>query len=188
MSEFNKQIRQYYAEQSMNEEKLETILETGRQVVPVPRWRRYSLVAAAAAVLIASALFFMSNNSRMSRDVILELAENHMDNTAGGYVVSEYYQAQSSLNLLDFSIFPAGDFMPDKFNIIKTRYCNIQGELAAQIDLKDKKTGQPCTLFVSRVPSDLSGIKDGWQRRGRVEVMIWIEGDRFFAMARTAGS
>ena len=70
------------------------------------------------------------------------------------------------------------------YEVIGARYCQLQGQQAAHLQVRNRKTGALCTLYVASVSGSLSSLKSIDQRVGLEahEVDIWEDSDRLFAL------
>lgn len=94
----------------------------------------------------------------------------------------------AQLSRIDFSILPPGDFLAHDHNLEGGRYCSLQSELAAQLELRQKGSGDPCILYVVALSPELRKVKPDTRVIDGVRVQVWVDNDRLFALARNATS
>ena len=187
MNKLDDQIRDYYQKQKLDGHRADAILDAGRQFSKVRRMRGMSLFALTAAAVIALAAYFAIPSDYRSINEIVsnEVATNHLKQLEPEILTSDYQELQAAFAKLDFSIIPAKKFLLDNFVLVGGRYCTLCGEIAAQLRLVNKTTGEPCLLYISKLDELLTNIRDDTSVIDGIHVQMWKSGDRFFAMSRT---
>ena len=167
MSRFDQHIKQYYERQKLDNAKVEAILaQTGR---PRRRWRYYYRTAAAAVLLVAAVgLQNHLDNTALKTRVLDEVAMNHQEQLDVEFAADHYLEMQHRLDRLDFSIVPKSSALTRNYRLVGGRYCSIQGELAAQLKVEDKISGEPADPVyraAHRRPAGPCGIRPDARRR-----------------------
>ena len=90
------------------------------------------------------------------------------------------------LNRLDFALLPSDPTIRGTYTLLGGRYCSVQGALAAQLKVKNKKTGDVLTLYVTRLTKPLKSIASQTTTHDNVTIRLWIDNDRLFGLAGQA--
>ncbi|MEM1058554.1 MAG: hypothetical protein AAGK14_04840 [Verrucomicrobiota bacterium] len=186
----DRQLREYYDGQRLSAAKVEAILESGSLVRP-PLWRRPGAIAfavAAAVAILAVWSGFLGQGSGSSEhslaaSVAGEVAKAHAKSLAPEVVTQDYATLQARLDRVDFALRPTRCETSANCVLLGGRYCSIQGELAAQLRLQKKDTGELYTLFVTRETPELRQLEKGDRWIGDANVRFWHEDGRFYALA-----
>lgn len=184
MSDLNQKLRDYYATQSLSEDRVARILETGNIIRP-PVWRQPVLLAFAAsiALLLVVSVLWLRPAPPIEAVVAADVWKNHEKQLAPEVATASFAEIQSALPRLAFPITPTQPDMLAGLQILGGRYCSILDELAAQISLVDAD-GRPCTLYVAPLTPQLASLTPGIVRTESGTVQIWTDAHRVFAMAR----
>ena len=186
MSRFDASIRQYYQGKVLADDKVEVILaRTGtRKRLGV---RYYQVLAAAAILLVAFVgLQRHLDSAALKERVLGEIAMNHRKQLDVEFAADHYLELQNKLDRLDFPIAPGRSAFARNYRLVGGRYCSIQGQLAAQLKVEDKISGELLTFYVVPLSVELQGFSDSEQTFGDVHIRLWQEDDRFFALAGAA--
>ncbi len=188
-------IKDYYGNQTLSDETIDTILESaGAQETAgtPPRsservW--YARLAAMAALLVFGfGIFHVWFLERDLTDRVLgEIAMNHLKELSVEIASADYAIVQDGLDQLDVSILPP-EQMRQRFELIGGRYCSIEGGLAAQLKLRERESGQVQTLYATRMTNALEGIAPQESLHDDVRITLWSEGEVFFALAADPAS
>ncbi len=184
MNDLDQKIRDYYQSQSLSDDSVARILETGQLVRP-PFWRQPALLAFAASIVlvIGISLLWLRPGPAIEVAVAGDVWKNHQKQLAPEITTSSFAEIQSALPRLEFPIAPTQREMLAGMEIVGGRYCSILGELAAQISLVDA-AGESGTLYVAPLTEALSEIIPGVYRLENGTVQIWTDAHRVFALAR----
>ena len=100
-------------------------------------------------------------------------------------VSSSFVEVASKLNKLDFQLIRPERLKELGLELIGGRYCSIQGHIAAQLHLKDIKTGSRFTLY--QVPHSKDWPEESLNNFNAaidgVEVSMWVEKGLLLALA-----
>ena len=187
--EIDKSVRDLFLSQKLSAEKVQHILDQGKsQKKKKPVWMSYWMpVAAAAAIVMAFSFQFARNyqDEEFYFDVAGEIAMRHSANRDFDVRAASFSDVQAGLKDLAFSVTP---LMKQKllsaYEVIGARYCQLQGQQAAHLQVRDRKTGALCTLYVASISGSLSSLKSIDQHVGLEahEVDIWEDSERLFAL------
>jgi len=170
-----KSINQYVEEQSLSDEQLEDLYQLQQNIGDTQK--KNTLLDTTLAGRIGS-----------------EVAKNHIKlkpleiQTASIQAIREYFTE------LDFSPIESSLLQASGKTLLGARYCSIQGVTAAQLRLKDTKTGQVQSLYQTiykpEVFTGLPELEEGKQPitvydKG-LEVDIWVEKGLLFALTKQA--
>ena len=188
-------VKDYLDSQELNSEQLEclTNLLNSSQEKQAKR-QEYKIRAMAAVLLVAlTAGIYLgvikNNKSNIPQLIAEEVAHNHLKmkplEVAGGSLndVRVYFDK------LDFSLTSSSFVANNNLQLLGGRYCSIQGETAAQLQMKDEKTGS--THIVYQAPYDkdmfaeLPHLQEGQQPVrtfvNGIAVDVWVEKGVLFA-------
>jgi hypothetical protein len=185
MKALDQALRDYYGSQSLSADSVEHILAAAKIVRPPP-WRQPAWIAAAAASLLllcAIGALVQRTPPGITNLVAAEVAENHRKHLEPEVRASDFAAIQKSLPRLDFSIAPIQPGMLAGLTVQEGRYCSVQGQLAAQIALRDGN-GNPCTIYVVPLTESLARVRRGVVTSGGVQVQLWHDAHRLYVLAR----
>ena len=154
---------------------------------------RWLAVAAIIFISMLNALYFsMLPDELLEQRIGSEVAKNHINLKPLEIQTSSINAIRGFLTELDFLPVESSFLKGSTKNLIGGRYCSIQGITAAQLRLKDSKTGKIQSLYQTvydkKVFHDLPLLKDGQKpitvySKG-LAVDIWVEKDILFALTR----
>ena len=116
--------------------------------------------------------------------VLAEIAYNHQKTVVLDVASPSYDVVQAGLPRLDFSVLSSKAAFLRNYALVGGRYCSLQGELAAQLRMTDRVNGDTLTVYVCKLAPALSGLAPLEQAHGGVEIRLWEDGGRIFALAR----
>lgn len=184
MTDLERLVRQYYGRQEMSGERVAAIL--GATPRGERRWY-WGLAAALAAIGVGLGALHYHLQQRDIADLVLaEVAMNHNQGLEVEVASQDYSALQTRMDRLDFSLAPP-EAVGAGFDLIGGRYCSIRGNIAAQLKLREKSTGEVLTLYVTDLTDNLARIAGREASRDGVRIRLWREGDRFFALAGPEG-
>lgn len=187
MKTLEQQVCDYYGEQVLPVERVRSIVQFSRAVTP-SRKLVWAMSAAAAFSLIAVIMivFNRPHQADLTKLVMAEIAKNHAKHIAPEVVTDRYEEVQTKLSRLDFSARPAAEFLLNDFQLLGGRYCSVQSEFAAQLQLRENVSGEACTLYVVPLTPALRHVKPDTRVVNGVRVQVWSEDSRLFGLARNA--
>lgn len=187
--EIDKSVRELFLNQKLSAEKVQSILDQGKsQRTKKPFWMSYWMpVAAAAAIAMVFSFEFSRNyqDEEFYFDVAGEIAMRHDAYSNFDVRAASFSDVQAGLKDLAFSVTPVmKQKLLSAYEVIGARYCQLQGQQAAHLQVKNRKTGALCTLYVASMSGSLSTLKSIDQHVGLEahEVDIWEDSDRLFAL------
>ncbi len=184
MRNFNETIKEYYSGKLLPTEKVEAILlkSTGLRKSLFSRYYQFAGVAAVLLIVFAG-LYWQFNQATITQGVLAEIAMNHHKRLDVEVASDQYQVVQEKLDRLDFSIFPDRRDLIENYTLVGGRYCSIHGGLAAQLKVRDKISGELLTLYVTKLTDELEGITPLNAEFDGVQIRLWKENGRFFALA-----
>jgi len=142
-----------------------------------------SVVAASIIFVIINSVYFYTDS--VGKKIIQEVAYNHNKKMEPEFFTSSISEIQSKLDRLDFTLIQPSKIASADWIFLGGRYCSIQGKIAAQLKIKNRKSNAVYTLY--ELP-----IQKGWKRDGLtgaseavdgVIVDIWLEKGLLLALA-----
>lgn len=187
MKTLEQQVRDYYESQALPAERVRSIVQLSRAVTPSRNFA-WAVGAAAAIAVVAVILFALNRPAQadLTQLVMAEIAKNHSKHIAPEVVTDRYEEVQTKLSRLDFSARPAAEFLLKDFQLLGGRYCSVQSEFAAQLQLRENASGEACTLYVVPLTPALRQVKPDTRVVNGVRVQVWSEDGRLFGLARDA--
>lgn len=195
---FKKVMREHVEKQSLSAKQLESLLllqkgkakNTNRIFNMEYRW---IAVAAVFFIAVGNLFYFsMSPELRLNQRIGNEVAKNHIHLRPLEIQTSSINEIRGFLTKLGFSPVESVLLKGSSKSLIGGRYCSIQGVRAAQLRLKDSKTGQVQSLYQTIYDKKVfSGIPELKENQKPITVYskglavdIWIEKDLLFALTR----
>ena len=180
-------VKAYYEKQSLPEEKVSRILVQAEQLCPSKFVRpAFSLAIATAAVIFVGTVLFWTmvvQRPTVTDQVIAEIATIHQ-HVVGVEVASDRYDIlQAKLPQLTFSILPTQPYLLEQFELLGGRYSSIQGNMAAQLTVKERRSGILCTVYVTSLTPDLQPLVPRSTNQDGIMVKIWEDHGRLFGLA-----
>lgn len=188
--EIDKTVRDFFLSEKLPAEKVQMILEQGEAQ---PRrsntvWWHYWVPVAAAAAIVMAFSFQMGRSYDEEEyyfDVAGEIAMRHNGYKNFDVKTASFDDAQEGLKDLAFSVTPlVKQKLLSAYEVLGARYCQLQGQQAAHLQVKNRKTGTLCTLYIASLKGPLSSLKS-LDREIDLEanhVDIWEDSDRLFAL------
>ena len=144
---------------------------------------RHLLPLAAALVVLAVAVFLLWKPADSTNAMATEITKNHNKQLAMEIKSGDYREVQTELDRIPFSLKLPEKTIRSKFTLVGGRYCSIQTELAAQLRLSNIDTGEPCTLYITKLTDSLRQLKPTTRTAKGVKVKLWSDDQRFFGLA-----
>lgn len=189
-------VREHVDKRSLSDNQLDSLMQLQKQKnkksFVQTRW-----VAVAAVVFLAiSNVFYsgLSSNLELDQRIGSEVAKNHINLKPLEIKTSSIREIGQFLTELDFVPVESSLLKGVAKNLIGGRYCSIQGITAAQLRLKDSKTGQIQSLYQTiydeKTFSGLPLLKENQKpitvySKG-LAVDIWVEKGILFALTHEA--
>ena len=182
MNSIEKRIEDHYNNKQMPEARVDALLRrgSGRRKL---RERLRVWAVAAALLVAATGLYRYWQQGELAERVFVEVAMNHRKNLTVEVASGRYETVQQGLDRLDFSILPAAETLGPQYALLGGRYCSIQGRLAAQLKVQDRRLQKAQTLYVAQLHPSLAEIVPLTQERDGVRIRLWSADGRFFALA-----
>jgi hypothetical protein len=184
MSETDERLRRSFASVRLSEEKVSRILAAGKSVRvrrSLPAW--LAVAACVSFLLILAPLVFKNLAPDPRKPLAREVWKNHSKNLAPEIWSSSMEEIDRRLDRLDLP--GSVDQFPGLagLRIKGGRYCTLNGELAAQIDL-ESGDGQRRSLYIAPLSGELSKIQPGIVSLDTGEVEFFVEDASILAVAR----
>lgn len=187
MENLEQQVKAYYLEKSLSEQKVSRILAQAEQLRPSIFARPvFNLaVVAAAVILVGTVLLWVLvlQQPGITDLVLTEIVANHRHGVRIEFEANQYDILQAKLDKLTFSIIPTQPYLLEQFDLLGGRYCHIQGNMAVQLKLKERRSGMICTLYVTPLTSDFQSVGLGTMDHNGTMIKLWEDNDRLFGLA-----
>ena len=187
-------IENYYAQQKLAPEilaRMKLAHDAGSQsggktsvYNNVSRTTKYLAIAASIMLMIGVGFQWMFEPSpnQLMQSVVKEVMLNHQKNLAIEFAENDYKELAFMMKKLDFTIQEPKHTTDAGYTLLGSRYCSIQGHIAAQIKLMDNQN-RVATLYVTQLNDTLALLQSKQQVSGEVVVNTWYEGDLFYSLA-----
>jgi len=136
------------------------------------------LIAACTVMIVALLLVvpFGGSQSNFTGNIISEIAYNHNKNMTMEITSPSIANVNRYLVKLGFSVISSSRFNNVDWELVGGRYCNIGGELAAQLKIRNKQDNQVYTLYQFQVPTGYVPEEESIERYSAgVKVTLWQE-------------
>lgn len=187
MENLEPQVRAYYLEKSLPEEKVSRILGQAEGLRPSIFARPiFGLTIVAAAVIFVGTVLLwivLLQQPTITDLFVAEIAMNHRNSLNVEFEADRYDVLQAKLFQLTFSIIPTEPYLLEQFDLIGGRYCHIQGNMAIQLKVKERRSGMICTVYVTPLRPDFQSIIPGTTDYDGIMVEIWEDNGRLFGLA-----
>lgn len=188
-------IREHIESKSLSNDQMESLLQLQNGNVKQNRQlfifeTKWVAVAALFLIVMGNVFYFSSPQLPLEQRIGSEVAKNHINLRPLEIETSSMASIRSFLTELDFSPVESILLKGSSKSLIGGRYCSIQGVTAAQLRLKDSKTGKIQSLYQTvydeKVFYDLPLLKEGQKpitvySKG-LSVDIWVEKGILFAL------
>ena len=185
--EIDKSVRDLSLIQKLFAEKVQNILDQGNsQKTKKPNWMSYWMPVA-AAIVIAFSFQFARNyqDEEFYFDLAVEIAMRRNAYHDFDVRAASFSDVQAGFKDLAFSVTPLMKHrLLSAYEVIGARYCQLQGQQAVHLQVKNRKTRALCTLYLATMSGSLSSLKSIDRHVGLEanEVDIWEDSDRLFAL------
>jgi len=189
-------VREHVEQKSLSDSQLDSLMllqnQKNKKTFVQTRW-----VAVAAVVFLAiSNVFYFGllSNLELDQRIGSEVAKNHINLKPLEIQTSSIRDIGQFLTELDFVPVESSLLKDATKTLVGGRYCSIQGVTAAQLRLKDDKTGQVQSLYQTiydeKTFSGLPLLKENQKpitvySKG-LAVDIWVEKGILFALTHEA--
>ena len=166
--------------------KLEALQASGNNRSRFQQRRRF-LVGGSAAIA-ASVLFFTgrtmySDNASLQESIIRDVLTNHIHIRKLDIETDSISEVVSYFDRLAFAPFLSSQISKSSFELLGGRYCTLQGELASQLYLKNKDSGELATYYLAKydrqhfgdIPDVSSGERPKVVHERGYQMTIWRE-------------
>lgn len=191
-------MREHVEKKSLTSKQLDSLLDIKNEKIVKPsryfnRPYRWATVAAMFIVVISNVLYFgMFPQLALDQRIGSEVAKNHINLKPLEIQTSSIQAIRNFLTELEFSPIESTLLKGGSKSLIGARYCSIQGITAAQLRLKDSKTGQVQSLYQTVYdPKVFTGLPELKENEKPVTVYskglavdIWVEKGLLFALTR----
>ncbi len=198
-------LTDFYHRQDLRPQKMAELLALGENrwvrrekasVRTPPPWRWHQMLVhgrvAAAVFLLLLGAFYLGRISRpaapgeltdnvLARSIGREIAMNHKKQLDMEFSAADYAGLRPQMAKLDFALAPPSNSTAAPLHVVGARYCSIQGQLAAQIRVRDS-AGTVYTLYETKLTDRLNAVSGEVKMEG-VRTRLWREDGMFFGLA-----
>lgn len=189
MKLLDQKIKAYYEQLPMPEQRFDRLLQSVEELeaekdnISISRRKLYMFTSAAALLFT---FVLMVQHFMLHRDiaqlVFAEIAMNHNKHQQPEFVISNYSELGQSMQRINFTLMPP-KIIQASYDLLGGRYCSIRGNIAAQLKIKDKRTGKVATLYITQLNRDLEKITPHSTTIDHTDIQIWNSDQRFYGLA-----
>lgn len=195
MNKYEDTIKKYYQGQQLSEQAINNILARDdqesefspslfRRLVGNPSRIKFAVAVMMVSMVITAVISqFYHSNKDISQLVLAEISMNHKKRLDAEFVSEQYIELNSLMDRLDFKIQPPLQIL-ETYALLGGRYCSIQGELAAQLKVKDKITNEVATLYVTPLTPRLERVQQQILTYENITISMWQKRGKFFGLAQ----
>jgi hypothetical protein len=187
---FKETIKEYYEKHNLSTAQLLQMQNIQRNLLSHYNRRRrththLAIAAGAVALLLGAIILFNTAGQRTYiAELIGEIAYNHNKNLKMEIKSDSLKDIASYLSRLDFSLIYPLRLPQDNWEMIGGRYCQLKGQFAAQIKIRNKSNQKIYTLYQIEKPHDIKNIVDLSEHFAKgVKVNLWGERGLIIALA-----
>jgi len=198
----NDHLSDYYNAQSLDEDKMRMLFQMSEKISQDTSkkikgrffnrdrfiTRRYFLLVASLVFVVIS-IWGISNfeknqsfNLSLTERISQEIALNHRKQLALDFQGKDYDRLNTAMNKLDFKMKESHRAILSGLELVGARYCSIQGNIAAQLRLRDKD-GKYFSLYQTKLTELLKNKPESFQRENQVDIKQWQENGLFYGLA-----
>ena len=187
MQNLEQQIKTYYLEKTLSPEKVSRMLTQAEQLRSSIFTRPvFSLAVVIIAGLLVGTMFLwtvMLQRTTITDLIVEEIATVHRYSVSVEVEADRYDVLQAKLPQLTFSIIPTQPYLLEQFDLVGGRYCHIHKNMAAQLKVREHRSGMICTLYVTPLTSNLQSVTLGTMDYEGIMIKLWKDNGRLFGLA-----
>tara|TARA_B100000959_G_C14988095_1_gene626505 strand:+ start:500 stop:1078 length:579 start_codon:yes stop_codon:yes gene_type:complete len=172
--------KKYYEQFSLSKSQLNSLesrVKDSKKGINYTRGQKLATLAASIVGVLFLGLFVYQNNTlSLKQELIEEIAYNHKKNLNPEIVSSSFKQVRQYFSKLDFLPVHSKALPAAEWELIGGRYCSLKNKLAAQLRLRDKKSGDVLTWYQLSNKNDLIHVSETYDVfKDGMRVKIWEE-------------
>lgn len=184
MDPVDRQLADYYQQQTLDNARLQSILEESQRQRQHHRMSVYAAVAGLLLVL-ATVLHQRALSNQQVEYALREAALNHLNKLQLDAEASTIASLQSGLAELPFKMVLPDQNLYGELDLAGGRYCTLGGNLAAHLKFSHPESGEQYSLFMTPMATGTESLISDAEHVEGVEVKLWQENKVVYAMART---
>lgn len=181
-------LRDYYADQSLDESALRRIHENATLAGSGRRRSVVSRLALAAALVLllglgGTVLWWQLSTPSPTERIDTEVRTNYAKDLKPEVRAGDFETLAAGLPRLRFALSPSTESGPlAGWRVEGGRYCSLAGELAAQVNLSDGRDRR-ALLYVVPLVDALREVEPGVRRHEETDIHIWRDAHRLYVQA-----
>lgn len=181
MDKTEQNIKKYYSSKTLPKEKVDLLLSNRSSTKGFGSVGKIAI----AALLIVGFIFTITQfqSSNIEDRIVKEITMNHNKQLNVEFPSDSLSDLQTKLTKLDFKLDKAEGVISDNYILMGGRYCSIQGNLAAQLKIKDKNTNIIETLYITDINPELSNVKSTNINSDGVNIKVWNQDGLLYGIA-----
>ncbi len=205
MSMMDLLLKDFYQEQSLSSEKLESIKGsmldesknkdtihqtevTNSRVASPSSYQhnsrqnmRKGLFTLAFILVMLIPLALVINTGKQKHRLINEIVLNHQKPFIADVVGSDFVKIQNDLSAVNFDI-NVPVHIRGKYQLLGARYCSLANQLAIQLQLLDKKTQKKSSLFITPLSEEVRPFSSNVNNGVNYASHYWSNQSLFYAL------
>ena len=151
----------------------------------------HSIIKSSVASIFLVLVVLLALPIWVSQPLIQKISEemtfNHMKSYEPEYFGEHISEVTANMSKLNFGAVWPEKLNPDRWSILGGRYCSVQGQVALQVKVKNRETGEISTLYQSAFPKSLKfkgQQKEAVYLSGGHQVDLWREQGNLMGLVR----
>ena len=171
-------LKDHYQDKNLSQDKVQKLLSIHEHESSSLR-----IIGPLGALVTACLVVILYQNitTPINQKVAKEVSYNHSKKMPSEVLTSDYSLINEALDRLHFKVKESQKLKG--MLLVGARYCSVQGETAAQIQLKETQSNKHYTLYQFKISKATKELTPSTIEKDNVRVKVWIEGDIGFALA-----
>ena len=155
------------------------------------RRTKQSIIKSSVASIFLVVVVLLALPIWVSQPLIQKISEemtfNHLKSYEPEYFGEHISEVTANMSKLNFAAVWPEKLNPDLWSILGGRYCSVQGQVALQVKVKNRDTGEVSSLYQSALPKSLKfkdQQKEAVYLSGGYQVDLWREQGNLMGLVR----
>jgi hypothetical protein len=180
----SEKLRDYYAGQELSNDAIRRIHENAKLTRPsLFSFRPILGLATAAVALVSVAVFYLGLTPGLDDRIDSEVRKNYAKDLDPEVKANDFDTLATGLSRLGFALAPTtSSSRLEGWKVEGGRYCSLDGEFAAQVNLTDE-AGRKSLLYVVSLSENLDRTDVGERTYDDATLRLWKDDGRLFVQA-----
>ncbi len=181
------QVKEYLSQFNLTDQQFHELEKSQSDSLDKIPKRIFQLSGLAASLVILAFIgyFWKTISTQINFEKLPgEIAYHHNKRMDSEIKTHSYPEMKSYLSKLDFNLIASKRLPSEEWELMGGRYCSLQGRLAAQIKIRNKKNNKIYTLYQLAIPENIKKpIRSFESYSGGAKVQIWSESGLLLGIA-----